>query len=83
MYYVYVLLMSNKQFYIGYSSNVKRRIVEHKQGKCNTTKKYLPIKTIFCEIFINKKDALRREKYFKSTKGRTTLRLMLREYLKE
>jgi len=30
----------------------------------------------------NKKDAKRREQYFKSTKGKTTLRSMLKEYLK-
>ena len=74
--------MSSGQFYIGYTKNIKRRITEHKQGKGETTKKYLPVKLIFCEIFLNKTDALRRESYFKTTKGRTTLRLMIREYLK-
>lgn len=39
-------------------------------------------KLIFYEAFQSSKDAIRRERYLKSTKGKTTLRLMLRESLK-
>jgi predicted GIY-YIG superfamily endonuclease len=38
---------------------------------------------IFYEAYKNKYDALRREKYLKTTKGRTTLKSMLREFLGE
>jgi len=82
MHYVYILLLSNSCFHTGYTANLKRRISEHEQGKNHTTSRYQPVKFIFCEIFLNKKDALRREKYFKTSKGRSTLKLMLREYLK-
>ena len=82
MYYVYILSMSNRQFYSGFTSDLKRRILEHKHGDNKTTRKYLPVKLIFYEGFVNKKDAERREKYFKTAKGKTTLRLMLKEYLK-
>ena len=73
--------MSNKQFYIGYTNNIKRRLEEHQTGKNHTTCRYSPVKLIFCEIFLNKKDAERREKYFKTSKGRSTLKLMMRNYL--
>jgi len=36
---------------------------------------------IFYEAYRNLKDAKRREKYFKTTKGKTTLKIMLKEYL--
>lgn len=73
--------MSNNQFYIGYSDDLRRRMNEHKCGGNNTTKKYLPVRLIFYEVFLNEADARRREEYFKTSKGKTTLRLMLREFL--
>jgi putative endonuclease len=81
MHYVYVLLLNNDKFYTGYTATIKRRIYEHKLGKVRSTRNYRPLKLVFCEIYLNKKDALRREHYFKIDKGRSTLRLMLREYL--
>ncbi|MBT4120927.1 MAG: GIY-YIG nuclease family protein [Candidatus Magasanikbacteria bacterium] len=81
MYYVYILLMSNKKFYIGYTSNLKRRITEHRSGGNKTTKKFLPVKLIFYECYLNKDDATRREGYFKTSKGKTALRIMLTKTL--
>lgn len=75
--------MSNDKLYIGYSSNLKQRINDHKKAKVKTTKKFLPVKLIFYEAYINKKDAQRRELYFKTSKGKSTLNLMLKETLKK
>jgi putative endonuclease len=81
-YYVYILLsIRDKKFYIGLTNDLKRRLSEHKQGKNVSTAKRLPVKLIFYESFISEKDARRREKYFKTTKGKKTIRLMLRETL--
>jgi len=81
-YYVYILLsLYDKNFYIGLTNNLKRRLSEHKQGRNISTAKRLPLKLIFYESFLSEKDARRREKYFKITKGKKTLRLMLRETL--
>jgi len=33
MYYLYVLELQNKQFYIGYTGNLKRRVLEHQRKK--------------------------------------------------
>ena len=38
-----------------------------------------PLELIFYEVYFNKKDALRREKYFKTTAGKKALKIMLRE----
>jgi len=81
-YYVYILLsLYDKNFYIGLTNDLKRRLSEHKQGKNISTAKRLPLRLIYYEAFTSEKDARRREKYFKTTKGKKTLRLMLREAL--
>ncbi len=83
MYYVYILLEGKEgRFYIGQTENIKRRMGEHAAGHNHTTARYSEPKLIFIEGFINKQDAERREKYFKTTKGKQTLRSMLRESLK-
>ncbi|MEW6408007.1 MAG: GIY-YIG nuclease family protein [Patescibacteria group bacterium] len=78
MHYVYLLHLSNKQIYVGYTNNLKRRYFEHKQGRNHTTKRFLPIKLIFYEAFVSKDDALKRERYLKSFKGKKTLQAMLK-----
>ena len=84
MSYVYVFFdVIRKRLYIGFTENIKRRIKEHNQNKNWTTRRYQNKKLIFVEMFANKKDARRREKYLKSTKGRNTLRIMLREALSD
>jgi putative endonuclease len=79
MYYTYVLQsLKDKKLYIGYSSNLKRRLSQHKSGGSISTKRRLPFRCIFYESFISKEDARRREGYFKTTKGKKALKLMLR-----
>ena len=42
-----------------------------------------PFTLLFCEYYLSKHDATRREKYFKTTVGKKTLRLMLQDSLIE
>ncbi|OGL40316.1 hypothetical protein A3J32_02460 [Candidatus Saccharibacteria bacterium RIFCSPLOWO2_02_FULL_46_7] len=81
MFYVYVLLCADDQFYIGFTNDLKSRVTSHNLGQIPSTKSRLPAQLIFYECYINKYDALRREKYFKTTKGKTSLRTMLKETL--
>ena len=82
MYYVYVLL-SNKDnnFYIGFTENVGQRLDEHNAGKNRSTRLRRPFKLIYCEGHTSKFDALRREGYFKTNKGKTTLKQILKDAL--
>jgi putative endonuclease len=83
MHYVYILKsLKDLDLYAGRSDNLKKRIQEHNSGKVSSTKNRRPLELIFYETYKNKGDAIRREKYFKTTKGKTTLRIMLRESLK-
>ena len=81
MYYVYVLRsLKDKKLYIGYSENLKRRFLEHQNGDVPSTKPRRPFDLIFYEAYKNMKDAKRREKYFKTDKGMSSLKMMLKEY---
>ena len=82
MYYVYVLLsLKDRKFYIGFSGDLKRRLKEHQAGKNISTKSRLPLKLLYYEAHLSKSDVLRRESYFKTTKGKSSLRQMLRDSL--
>jgi len=81
-YYVYILLsLKDNKFYIGFTEDLQIRISRHNDGGSFATKCRRPFELIFYEAYRNKYDALRREKYLKSSKGKNTLRTMLREYL--
>jgi putative endonuclease len=70
MFYVYILQSNkNKELYIGYTSDLKRRIVEHNQGLNFSTKRYMPWSIIYYEACKEETDAKRREKYLKTTQG--------------
>ena len=83
-YCVYVL-QSEKDLllYHGFTTNIEHRLKDQNAGRTKSTSKRLPLRLIFCEFFLSKRDAMRREKYFKTTQGKRMLKLMLRNTLME
>lgn len=80
-FYVYVLRSIKRDFiYIGYTKNLKQRFSQHNNGESVSTKHYSPFDLIHYEAYRNINDAKRRELYFKTTKGKITLKTMLKEY---
>ena len=78
MFYVYILLsLKDKNFYIGYTFNLKQRLKQHFLGEVISTKSRLPLKLIYYEAFINKTDAKKREKFLKSGSGLKFLKKQL------
>lgn len=72
---VYVLksLRNNKR-YVGYTSkSAERRLKEHNSGSNKFTKQNGPFKLVHNEQFIDKTDAIKREKFLKSGQGRKFL----------
>ena len=82
MHYVYVL-RSEKDggFYIGYSADLRRRIAEHVAAASFATSFRGPWKLIYYEAYLERDDALGRERYLKSGTGRRFLKAQLRHYL--
>ncbi|MFA5144288.1 MAG: GIY-YIG nuclease family protein [Candidatus Omnitrophota bacterium] len=82
MYYVYVLLSEkDKNFYIGFTENIEQRLDEHNAGNNVSTRSRRPFSLIYYEGHASKSDTLRREGYFKTSKGKTTLRQILKDAL--
>ena len=82
MYYVYILYsLSDKKFYTGFTENVAARVKDHNAGKNISTRNRRPLKLLYYEYHLSKTDALRREKYFKQTRGKTTIKRILRHSL--
>jgi len=83
MYYVYVLRSGfDGKLYVGYTTNLGNRIREHNNGEVTSTKSRRPLELIFYDGYKSMEDAKRREQYLKTTKGKSSLNLMLRHSLK-
>lgn len=82
-YYVYTLFsLKDYKLYTGYTTDLKRRLVEHAQGRSVATKFRTPFQLIHYEYFINEKDAKAREVFLKSGFGRKQLKEALKRTLK-
>lgn len=78
MWTVYVLRsLTNNRHYTGYTNNLERRLVEHNSGKTKSIKFTRPFELIYKETYNTRLEAIRREKFFKSGKGREFLKEIL------
>ena len=71
-YTVYILYSTkNQKIYIGFTSNLIERFKSHNYLSRNSwTVKYRPWEVIYCEYFLDKTDAMKRERALKSGQGR-------------
>jgi putative endonuclease len=84
MHYVYVLhSVRDHGFYIGYSTNLRKRFEQHSQGYSLATSYRGPWKLIYYEAYLEQAGALGRERYLKSGAGRRFLRSQLKHYLRK
>ena len=84
MFYTYVLKSKKyDEIYIGYTSDLRRRLSEHNQGLNLSTKRYMPWAVIYYEACLSQLDAKRREGYLKTTQGGRLLKRRLKEYYYE
>jgi predicted GIY-YIG superfamily endonuclease len=78
MCYVYILKCKDG-YYVGCTSDLRQRIVRHKNGQVHSTAQRLPVKLIFYFACLNEKIAFRFEKYLKSGSGRSFVQRHLEE----
>ncbi len=83
MFYVYVLKTNSKdELYIGSTSDLKRRVLEHNKEKVTSAKYKGPYKLIYYESYGVESDAHRREKMLKLRgQARNQLKLRLKDTL--
>lgn len=79
MFWVYVLRSKKDgKLYTGFTDNPKRRFSQHNGGKVVSTKNRGGLVLIYLEGCLNKVDAIRREKYLKSGRGKVFLKRRLK-----
>jgi putative endonuclease len=84
MFFTYVLKSErDNKFYTGFTDDLEKRIEEHNKGAVASTANRHPLKLIYYEACLNEKDALKREKYFKTGFGRRFLKNRLESYMQE
>jgi putative endonuclease len=69
MYFVYILFCQDSSYYVGLTSNIKRRLGEHNNGLVHHTKSRLPIKLKWFCVFSDRHKAAAFEKYLKAGSG--------------
>ena len=81
MYFVYLIESErDRSWYIGFSENVEQRVQAHNQRKNISTHYGIPWKLIYYEAYIEKLDALGREKFLKSGAGWRFLKKQLKHH---
>ena len=75
MFTVYILINGKGKTYTGYTENLERRLSEHntKQAKYGWSYGQWEWKLLHTEVFDIKKEAIQREKWYKSGIGRSTI----------
>ncbi len=75
MWYVYILKSINKNYiYIGSTDDFKRRLIEHNEGKSESTTPYKPFELNAYVAVKTEKRARELEKYFKTGSGKAILK---------
>jgi len=73
MFAVYVLGSASGKLYVGHTSDLKRRLVEHNSGMCKTTKVDTDWQVVYSEDCTTRGQAMKREKWLKTGVGREFL----------
>lgn len=71
--YVYILLTKGNHYYIGSTSDIVRRLNEHKFGKTISLRKLLPVRLVFKQEYLDLKSARKIEAKLKKFKNRKIL----------
>ena len=81
-YVVYILRsLSSDKHYVGFTENLISRFKSHNElSTKGYTIRYRPWRVIYVEIYATKKQAMNREKFLKSGKGREWMKNNIDDY---
>ncbi len=66
-YFVYILKsQKSSKYYIGQTTNIKRRLLQHNNGKSKSTKSGIPWELVYSEDYATRTESVQRERYIKS-----------------
>jgi len=69
-YYVYVLRsLKDGRLYTGYTPNLENRLRDHNTGHTKSLRNRRPLELVYFEKFETKKEAMERERFFKTPEG--------------
>ncbi len=77
MFTVYVIKSKSGLIYIGQTNDLKRRLQQHQKGQSKYTKRDTGWRLVHSEIYESRAEAMKREKWLKSSAGRTWLHDLL------
>ncbi|NIM03905.1 GIY-YIG nuclease family protein [bacterium] len=79
MFYVYILKsLKDGSYYIGSTSNLKKRIHRHNRGHSVSTKGKKPLVLIYRKEYKQRSEAIREEKRIKSQKSRAYIENLIK-----
>ena len=79
VYYVYVIKSIDFDYtYVGHTSDLKQRLIEHNKGKTKSNKAFKPFNLVYFEEYKTRVEAVKREKYLKTGSGRELLKKILK-----
>jgi len=73
-YFVYHIKSEEGYIYTGQTSSIEKRLIQHNSGNSFYTKRGKNWKLIHFEEFESRREAMKREKYFKTGIGRLYLK---------
>ena len=83
IYTVYILKSDvDGSFYVGYTSDIHRRVEMHNSGLSRYTSRKIPWKLVYVEEYENKSEAQRREKFLKAQRNKNFYNMLISEQLK-
>jgi putative endonuclease len=78
VYYAYVMKSRDYDFfYKGHCKDLQKRLLQHNSGMTESIRPYIPFEIVYFEKFETLREAIKREKYFKSSRGREFLKKIL------
>jgi putative endonuclease len=76
-----LLSKRDERFYTGCTDDRQKRVLEHKAGRVRSTAHRVPLELLSYEACPNRDDALRRERFLKTGKGKRFLKRRLTAFL--
>jgi predicted GIY-YIG superfamily endonuclease len=78
MFYVYILVCDEGRYYVGSTDNVEERLAEHNSKQYRGwTNRYNNWRVIHIEQFLNRTEAIKREREIKRMKGGVQFKALL------